>query len=58
MRHGLVKGHASDGQINAGQVFGIGPAQERGRACKGVFKGIATQAFAGESGINFGFGVF
>ncbi|EKD59706.1 MAG: hypothetical protein ACD_54C01181G0002 [uncultured bacterium] len=54
----LVKGDAGDRQINSGEVFGVGAAQEAGRAGKGVFKGIAALRGAGESGVDFSFGVF
>jgi len=49
---GLVEGDAGDGELDAGEVFGVGAAQEAGGTAESVFKGIAAQAFAGESGID------
>ena len=52
VRHRLIEGHAGDGEVDARQILGIGPAQERGGAAKGVFKGEAAPGLAGERKID------
>ena len=58
VRHRLIEGHAGDGQIDAGQVLGVGAAQETRRPTERVFEGIPPLPGPGEGGVGLGLCVF
>ena len=58
MRHRLIKGHAGHCKVDANQVLGVAPPQERGRARKGILEGKAARIFPRESHIYLIFRVF